>query len=43
MEYRRLGDSGLVVPALSLGSAGFGGKGALFGAWGTPMPARLGG
>jgi len=34
VEYRRLGDSGLVVPALSLGSAGFGGKGDLFGALG---------
>lgn len=34
MEYRRLGDSGLVVPALSFGAGTFGGKGALFSAWG---------
>ena len=34
MEYRRLGESGLVVPALSFGAGTFGGKGALFSAWG---------
>lgn len=35
MEYRRLGNSGLVVPALSFGAGTFGGKGPLFSAWGT--------
>lgn len=35
MEYRRLGGSGLKVPALSLGTGTFGGRGPLFGAWGT--------
>lgn len=35
MEYRRLGNSGLKVPVLSLGTGTFGGKGPLFGAWGT--------
>ncbi|WP_033331329.1 aldo/keto reductase [Streptomyces novaecaesareae] len=35
MEYRRLGASGLKVPALSLGTGTFGGRGPLFGAWGT--------
>ncbi|MFD7595928.1 aldo/keto reductase [Kitasatospora sp. NPDC059812] len=35
MEYRRLGSSGLKVPALSLGTGTFGGRGPLFGAWGT--------
>ncbi|MFJ9443482.1 aldo/keto reductase [Kitasatospora sp. NPDC101235] len=35
MEYRRLGASGLRVPALSLGTGAFGGRGPLFGAWGT--------
>ncbi|MGW5388142.1 aldo/keto reductase [Nocardia sp. NPDC003963] len=34
MEYRRLGNSGLVVPALSFGAGTFGGRGELFGAWG---------
>ncbi|GAB2730262.1 aldo/keto reductase [Nocardia thraciensis] len=34
MEYRRLGDSGLLVPALSFGAGTFGGRGELFGAWG---------
>ncbi|MEV4756505.1 aldo/keto reductase [Micromonospora sp. NPDC049559] len=34
MEYRRLGSSGLMVPALSLGTGTFGGRGPLFGAWG---------
>lgn len=34
MEYRRLGSSGLVVPALSFGAGTFGGRGELFGAWG---------
>ncbi|MEU4316698.1 aldo/keto reductase [Nocardia sp. NPDC024068] len=34
MEYRRMGDSGLVVPALSFGAGTFGGRGELFGAWG---------
>ncbi|KPI12537.1 Aryl-alcohol dehydrogenase (NADP(+)) [Actinobacteria bacterium OK074] len=35
MEYRRLGASGLHVPALSFGTGTFGGRGPLFGAWGT--------
>ncbi|AXE85410.1 aldo/keto reductase [Streptomyces sp. Go-475] len=35
MEYRRLGASGLMVPALSFGAGTFGGRGPLFGAWGT--------
>ena len=35
MEYRRLGASGLKVPALSFGAGTFGGQGPLFGAWGT--------
>ncbi|WP_280239249.1 aldo/keto reductase [Nocardia abscessus] len=34
MEYRRLGASGLHVPALSFGAGTFGGRGELFGAWG---------
>ncbi|RWF14928.1 MAG: aldo/keto reductase, partial [Mesorhizobium sp.] len=35
MEYRRLGASGLKVPALSFGAGTFGGSGPLFGAWGN--------
>lgn len=35
MEYRRLGASGLEVPALSFGAGTFGGRGPLFGAWGN--------
>lgn len=35
MDYRRLGASGLRVPALSFGAGTFGGKGPLFAAWGT--------
>ena len=35
MEYRRLGASGLMVPALSFGAGTFGGRGPLFGNWGT--------
>ncbi|HEU0221216.1 MAG TPA: aldo/keto reductase [Paracoccaceae bacterium] len=35
MEYRRLGASGLQVPVLSFGTGTFGGRGPLFGAWGT--------
>ncbi|MEV6973043.1 aldo/keto reductase [Kitasatospora sp. NPDC093806] len=35
MEYRQLGASGLKVPALSFGTGTFGGRGPLFGAWGT--------
>ncbi|MGY6247046.1 aldo/keto reductase [Bosea thiooxidans] len=35
MEYRRLGHSGLKVPALSFGAGTFGGQGPLFGAWGN--------
>lgn len=35
MDYRQLGVSGLRVPALSFGAGTFGGKGPLFGAWGT--------
>ncbi len=40
MQYRRLGASGLKVPALCLGTAGFGGDGPLFAAMGaTPADA----
>lgn len=35
MDYRRLGASGLKVPALSFGAGTFGGSGSLFGAWGN--------
>jgi aryl-alcohol dehydrogenase-like predicted oxidoreductase len=35
MEYRRLGSSGLKVSALSFGAGTFGGRGPLFGAWGS--------
>jgi aryl-alcohol dehydrogenase-like predicted oxidoreductase len=35
MEHRRLGVSGLTVPALSFGAGTFGGRGELFGAWGS--------
>jgi aryl-alcohol dehydrogenase-like predicted oxidoreductase len=34
MEYRRVGNSGLVVSELSLGTGTFAGKGEFFGAWG---------
>ncbi|ORM29112.1 aldo/keto reductase [Williamsia sp. 1135] len=34
MEYRRVGQSGLVVSELSFGAGTFGGAGELFGAWG---------
>jgi aryl-alcohol dehydrogenase-like predicted oxidoreductase len=34
VEYRRLGASGLEVPALSFGAGTFGGQGPLFSAWG---------
>lgn len=34
MEYRRVGDSGLVVSELGFGAATFGGVGEFFGAWG---------
>ncbi|TGT94566.1 aldo/keto reductase, partial [bacterium M00.F.Ca.ET.155.01.1.1] len=35
MEYRRLGASGLKVPALSFGTGTFGGSGPLFSHWGN--------
>jgi aryl-alcohol dehydrogenase-like predicted oxidoreductase len=35
MEFRRLGQSGLKVPVLSLGTGTFGGKGDMFAKWGT--------
>jgi aryl-alcohol dehydrogenase-like predicted oxidoreductase len=35
MEHRRLGRSGLMVPALTLGTGTFGGKGEFFAAWGA--------
>src|SRR5882757_5420880 len=40
MEYRRLGNSGLKVPALSFGTGTFGGQGPLFSAWGTSGAAE---
>lgn len=35
MEYRRLGASGVKVPALAFGAGTFGGRGELFASWGT--------
>ena len=35
MEYRRLGNSGLKVPALTFGTGTFGGRGEFFAAWGS--------
>jgi aryl-alcohol dehydrogenase-like predicted oxidoreductase len=35
MEFRQLGTSGLKVPELSFGAGTFGGRGPLFGAWGS--------
>ncbi|GBQ33690.1 aldo/keto reductase [Gluconacetobacter sacchari] len=35
MDYRSLGKSGLKVPVLAFGAGTFGGKGPLFGAWGS--------
>jgi len=35
MEYRQLGGSGLMVPALSFGTATFGGDNEFFAAWGS--------
>ncbi|AHH21734.1 aldo/keto reductase family protein [Nocardia nova SH22a] len=40
MDYRRLGASGLLVPALSFGAGTFGGRGELFGAWGDTDAAQ---
>jgi len=40
MEYRRLGASGLKVPALSFGTGTFGGKGPLFSNWGNTDAAE---
>ena len=40
MEYRRLGASGLMVPALSFGTGTFGGEGPLLGAWGNTNEAE---
>ncbi|PST18709.1 aldo/keto reductase [Mesorhizobium plurifarium] len=40
MEYRRLGSSGLKVSVLSFGAGTFGGKGPLFGAWGSSDAAE---
>ncbi|WP_396911887.1 aldo/keto reductase [Mycolicibacterium sp.] len=34
MEYRRVGNSGLIVSELAFGAATFGGSGEFFGAWG---------
>jgi len=36
MEYRQLGASGLMVPALTLGTGTFGGGTDFFKAWGAP-------
>ena len=40
MDYRRLGASGLKVPALSFGAGTFGGVGPLFSAWGNTEAAE---
>ena len=40
MEYRRLGNSGLKVPALCFGTGTFGGVGAFFEAWGATQSAE---
>jgi len=40
MEYRFLGGSGFKVPALTLGTATFGGKGPLFESWGSSQVAE---
>jgi aryl-alcohol dehydrogenase-like predicted oxidoreductase len=40
MEYRFLGGSGLEVPALSFGTATFGGSGEFFKAWGSTQVAE---
>jgi aryl-alcohol dehydrogenase-like predicted oxidoreductase len=40
MEYRRMGASGLTVPALSFGAGTFAGRGELFGAWGDTDAAQ---
>jgi len=40
MEYRFLGRSGFKVPALGFGTGTFGGKGPLFGAWGSTDAAE---
>ena len=40
MEFRRLGGSGLKVPALTLGTGTFGGSGEFFQAWGSTQAAE---
>lgn len=40
MEHRRLGASGLKVPALSFGAATFGGRGPFFSEWGSSQGAE---
>ncbi len=40
MEYRQLGGSGFMAPALSLGTGTFGGKGEFFKAWGVTDAAE---
>src|ERR1044072_3744107 len=40
MEHRRLGASGLKVPALSFGAATFGGRGPFFSEWGSTGAAE---
>jgi aryl-alcohol dehydrogenase-like predicted oxidoreductase len=40
MEFRRLGGSGLKVPALTLGTGTFGGGGEFFQAWGSTQAAE---
>jgi len=40
MEFRRLGNSGFKVPALTLGTGTFGGNGEFFQAWGSTQAAE---
>jgi len=40
MDFRRLGNSGMMVPALTLGTGTFGGNGEFFQAWGSTQAAE---